>query len=60
MYVLLPADNSNSNSSNSNSRNATSNKDLNKILGLLPALKDNASSRSNTPINSCSLSFKEN
>ena len=39
---------------------AMSNKDLDEILGLPPALKDNASSRSNTSVDGCSLSFEAN
>jgi hypothetical protein len=39
---------------------ATSNKDLDEILGLPPALKDNASSISNTPVNGRGFSFEAN
>ena len=60
MYVSPPADDSDSSGGDSSGGDATSNKDLDEILGLLPALKDNASSRSNTPVDSRSLSFKEN
>jgi hypothetical protein len=50
-----PADNS-----DPSREDATSSKDLDEILGLPPALKDNASSMSNTPVNSRSLFFEAN
>jgi hypothetical protein len=54
-YILPPADDS-----NPSSRDRTSNKDLDKILGLLQALKDNSSSMSSTCVDSRSFSFEAN
>jgi hypothetical protein len=56
MYISSPP----ADDSDQSSRDATSNKDLDEILGLLPALKDNASSISNTPVDGRSFSFEAN